>query len=259
MRVGTYQFAVTHGDKRQNLERVAEATRDASLDLLVLPELFTTGLLFAHPGEVRELAETIPDGPTCRTLREIAENLGGVVVGSILEESTGVVYNTAVAIGPRGLVGRHRKVHLPDDEVGWFQPGEDMGVITLGAVRVGILICFECWVPEAARSLALQGAQIIAQPSNVVRETALQVIAVRAMENGVFWVSGDRTGTESVSGVAYRFLGESRVLDPEGRVLAASHGRDELLMAEIDPDVAHPVQIAASSHLRQELLRYNNS
>lgn len=156
-------------------------------------------------------------------------------------------------------MGRHRKVHLPDDEVGWFRPGDDMAVMNVGNVRVGILICFECWVPEAARSLALQGAQIIAQPSNVVRETALQVIAVRAMENGVFWVSGDRTGTESVGSVSYRFLGESRVLDPEGRVLAASHGREELQVAEIDPTAAHPLQIAASSHLRDELERYRNA
>jgi predicted amidohydrolase len=236
MRVGYYQSDVVPGDRRANLDRMAAALSGASFDLLVLAELFATGYGFADRSAVAAQAEAVPAGPTTGALVDIARSKHAFIVGSLVEADSDRSYNTAVIAGPHGFVGRHRKVHLPDIERRCFDRGHDDGAIfDLDGVRVGLVICFESWFPEYCRRLALGGADILCHPANYGGTMSPDVIRTRAIENLVFTITANRVGQEVVAGALEEFRGESRVVDPEGRVLLQAGRSEECGLVDIDP------------------------
>lgn len=237
MKIGYYQFDVKHKDKLANLEKVAGALSGIAADLIILPELFTTGILFDTAEEIKELAESVPNGPTCQRLIQIAHENNLYIAGSILEENAGFIYNTAVVVGPSGYIGKQRKVHLPDCEKPFFTSGTEHQIFDINGVKVGLMICFDCWFPEMARSLTKKGAQIICHTANIESQNTLDVVRVRAMENGVYLVCSNRLGTESNQEQTYNFCGKSRVMDSKGNILAeSSNGVEEVRVVEINPE-----------------------
>ena len=156
----------------------------------------------------------------------------------------GLKHNTAVLVGPNGLILTYRKTHLFWDEFDIFTPG-DLGfpVVDLPALgaRVGIMICFDWVFPEATRLLALAGAEIVLHPSNLVLPYCQRAMVARSLENGVFTVTTNRIGTEQRTGKdALAFTGGSQILDTKGEKLAGFGAMEEgLALAEIDPAVAH--------------------
>lgn len=123
MKIGYYQFNVEFGAKEVNLAKLEKALQGVSVDLLVLPELFTTGILFSNKEQMSPQAEPVPNGYTCNLLIRIAQDNNCHIIGSILESEHGNYYNTAVVVGPQGYIGKHRKVHLPDIEKRLFSRG----------------------------------------------------------------------------------------------------------------------------------------
>jgi len=238
MRVGFYQFDVRKANPRANLEQVATALAGQRFDLLVLPELFTTGYLFDDPGEVAALAEPIPGGETCRALSVIAAGSGGAIVGTLPERDGDRVYNTAVVIGPSGWIGSQRKVHLSRYEKTLLQSGDDFEPIQIVGVRVGIIACFDSWFPEMARLLVRQGAQILCQPASFGGTMTLSVIRTRAVENLVYTITANRIGRERNRSIEAKFRGDSRIIGPGGEILAAAGNEEALAFAEIDPALA---------------------
>jgi len=244
MRIGLYQFAPEFGAARRNLERIAEALRAEAAELWVLPELATTGYLFTDRAECAALAETIP-GPTTEALAALCRERGTRVVAGLAERSGDRLYNSAAYVAAQGVVGVYRKVHLFDRETLCFDPGpEPFRVHPLGDGRLGLMICFDWLFPEAARSLALQGADLIAHPANLVLPYCQEAMVTRALENGVACATCNRVGSERRAGEELSFTGRSQVLDARGRRLGqASAEREETLVVELDLALARDKRI----------------
>jgi N-carbamoylputrescine amidase len=264
-RIGLVQMACGP-EPEANLETAVErlgqaAARGASV--ISLPELFRTQYFCQREDHALfDEAEPIP-GPTVDRLGRAARELGVTVLAPIFERrSAGVYHNTTVVLGPEGtIVGRYRKMHIPDDplfyEKFYFAPG-DLGFPTFPVPggRAGTLICWDQWFPEAARILALSGAELVFYPTAIGWHPAEKaefgraehdawetVQRAHAIANGVFVAVANRVGHEHgdvrgnrVEGPGIEFWGGSFVADPFGRVIAkASHDREEILIAEVDP------------------------
>lgn len=241
MRVGFFQYAPEFGQVKRNLDRVGERISQIQCDLLVLPELFTTGYQFASKDEVEALAEPVPGGPTTSRLSELAREYGMYLVAGLPERAGSAIYNAAVVVGPAGFVGCYRKTHLFFEETLLFSPGNTgFQVWDCGAARVGVMVCFDWFYPESARMLALKGADIVCHPSNLVLPHCPDAIVTRCLENHVFCITANRTGSEERGGKqCLTYIGCSEIVDPHGKILhRASRDREELVIVDIEPSEA---------------------
>jgi predicted amidohydrolase len=238
VRVGYLQFNPEFGAVARNLDLVTSRLEQVEADLMVLPELFASGYQFVSKDEVRELAEPVPGGPTTQRLCELADRRGMTIVAGLPERAGSHCYNSAVVVGPSGVLGCYRKTHLFFEETLFFAPGDSgFQVWPVGNARVGVMICFDWFYPEAARALALQGADIIAHPSNLVLPHCPESMVTRCLENRVFSITANRIGSEARGGKErLSFIGSSEVVDPRGRILhRAPREIEDLAIIEIDP------------------------
>lgn len=237
MKIAAVQFAPQFGQVEANLERIDHLLRQTKADLYVLPELCTTGYQFRDRDEVVALAEPIPDGRSVRSLGELAAELDAHIVASLAERAPEGLFISATVLGPGGLIGVYRKTHLFRREKQLFSAGDSgFRVFDLAGARIGVLICFDWIFPEAARCLALAGAEVIVQPANLVLPWCQKAMVVRALENRVFTVVANRWGEEArLPGPPLRFTGASQIVSPSGEVLAslAAEG-DGLAVADCD-------------------------
>jgi N-carbamoylputrescine amidase len=258
VRVGLVQMrcrADPAANLRAALAHVATAARRGA-EIVCLPELFRTRYFCQAEDHANfALAEPVP-GPTTAALARHARRLRVAVVASVFERrAPGLYHNTAVVLDAGGaLVGMYRKMHVPDDpryyEKFYFTPG-DLGFRAwpVGPARVGTLVCWDQWYPEAARLTALAGAEIIFYPTAIgwhpaekaaegeAQHAAWETVQrAHAIANGVFVAVPNRVGHEAPAGGAgIEFWGRSFVADPAGRVLArAGTGREEVLVADCD-------------------------
>jgi predicted amidohydrolase len=219
-----------------------EQAADRGARLIVLPELANSGYVFATREEAFALAEDPYSGPASVAWQKLAARLGLHVVAGLCERAGEVIYNSAVVIGPGGVLRVFRKVHLWDQEHVFFTPG-DVGfpVLNLPFGRLGTFICYDGWFPESYRACALAGADVICVPTNWVpmpaqpagREVmANTLLMAGAHSNGVFVVAADRIGTER----GQPFLGNSLIVAPTGFPLAgpAAAESEEILVATLD-------------------------
>ncbi len=201
-------------------------------DLFVLPELCNTGYVFRSSREVEKLSEPIPQGESCKRWEKFAANTDSYIVAGVAEKAGPDYCNSAVMIGPEGYLGTYRKSHLFLNEKRFFKPGDTgFKVFKAGKTKIGIMICFDWIFPEATRILALKGAEIIAHPSNLIFPYCMHAMQTRAIENHVFAITCNRTGTERGT----TFHGESQIVDPDMTVLAKAGGREDVQVVEIDP------------------------
>ena len=240
MQIGVVQTAPVFGDKAANRKEIEILTAKQRADLWIMPELALTGYECLDREEARTLGERIPDGESCAWLGEFCASRGCYAVMGLAERDNMHVYNSAVLMGPHGLVGRYRKIHLFDREKELFDSGNlPLPVLEVGTVRVGLMICFDWRFPESARTLTLRGAQIIAHPSNLVMPFCQRAMVTRSLENGVFIVTANRVGTEHRAGRKLTFTGGSQVVAPDGEVIAslslAEHGT---IVVEVSPSKA---------------------
>lgn len=237
MRIGFYQFSPKFGDVDANLKQIERSLEGVEADLIVLPELANSGYLFTSYEELAAVAEPIP-GPTTEFLQKLARRLPCHLVLGLPERADDRFYNSAVLVGPKGVVGTYRKAHLFYEEKHYFQPG-DLGfpVFEVQGAKLGLLVCFDHLFPEAARTLALAGAQFICHPSNLVLPTYGQLTTrVRSIENHVFWVLANRCGTEDRGTKKLTYTGCSQITAPDGNILAEATAEEEALkIVEIDP------------------------
>lgn len=236
LKVAAVQMNCILSNKEENLKKVrqyiVEAVQRGS-KLIILPELFSTG--YRVEENDLDLAETIP-GKTTDWLTEVSREFGVIIVGCILEKglAKGMVYDSAVVVGPKGLIGIYRKILLWDAENTRFSKGEEYPVFDLGFARLGIQICYEVGFPEGSRILSLKGADIVVYPSafGKARLYAWDVATrARALENGVYVIASNRTGTEKGETT---FGGCSRIIDPQGKILEEATLEDEVIIADID-------------------------
>ena len=262
IKVGFLQTQPEFGAVEANLSQAKSLWGERKSDLLVLPELFSTGYQFQSLAEARSLSETIPDGTTTRFLIDWSRDSGLTIVAGLAEQDGKTLYNSAVIVGPKGLIGKFRKAHIFDSENNFFQQGDlPFTVFDAGFAKIGIMICFDWRFPETARTLALQGADIIAHPSNLVLPHCPQAMITRCLENRVYAVTCDRVGTENrAPGDPLKFIGQSQVVDPDGTVLVrASEDQEEAHVVEIDLAKARNKRINGRNDLfadrREDLYR----
>jgi len=253
MKIAIYQFAPEFGAKEKNLRRIEKNLLQSDPDLVVLPELCTTGYQFTSKKELTDLAESI-HGPTVQNWEKLCRDKGFYLVAGLAEKDGEYFYNSAVLVSPKGYVGTYRKVHLFLEEKAWFQPGNGFSVWDIGNVKIGIMICFDWIFPEAARSLALQGADIICHPVNLVLPYCQEAMITRSIENGVFTVTANRVGIEErITGTKFTFTGGSQIVDPKGNRLFRLGAEVETLQEiEMDPTLARDKQITPKNHILKD-------
>lgn len=238
MRVAYVQTYPAFGRVKENVERAVELVKSTGADLVVLPELYSTGYRFRTKAEAVKLSEKAGDGPATGRLVETARDLGIHIAAGFCENYRGRAYNSALVVGPGGIVGVYRKAHLFWNEQKIFTPGKTpFPVYDAGGVKLGLMICYDWIFPEAARTLALKGAEVICHPSNLVLPNCPQAMITRCLENRVFAVTANRVGTEKrMRGKPLRFIGQSQVVSPRGEVLKrAGEEKEEVGVVEIDP------------------------
>ena len=215
------------------LQRLEEAADDGA-QLLVLPECAIPGYMFDSAEEALPFAEEIP-GPSTEALERECRRLGVHVVCGMLEREGDALHNTAVLIGPHGLIGTYRKTHLPFLGVDRFvAPGDELPVFDTPLGRIGLQICYDLRFPEVTRALALKGADIVAHPTNFPLAARLQtefITRARAAENCVYVLTVNWVGKECLA----EFCGWSQIVDPLGARLAEAGAEEEaLLLADVD-------------------------
>ncbi|MEY2933372.1 MAG: hypothetical protein RL033_4121 [Pseudomonadota bacterium] len=246
------------GEKReQNVEEAVAGIRSAAAQgaqLVCLQELFATPYFCqVEDARIFDLAEAV-DGPTNRTIAAAAREAKVTVLSSFFERrAPGVYHNTALLFGPAGEeLGMYRKMHIPDDpqyyEKFYFTPG-DLGFVSVAAgnTRVGPLVCWDQWYPEAARLTALAGAELLFYPTAIGwlpedkpkygpdQLNAWQTMQrSHAIANGVFVVVANRVGVERSGDQSIEFWGHSFIADPYGRVIAEAGEDPSVLVADCD-------------------------
>jgi len=221
-----------------NYERADKLVREAAgkgASLIVLPELFDTGYVFNDIEELESIAQPVPSGKTVEFLEWLAQEVESFIVSGTAEKADDGFYNSAVVVGPSGYIGKYRKTHLFDREKLFFKPGDTgFRVFDLGFAKVGVMICFDWFFPESARTLALMGADVIAHPANLVMPYCPKAMPIRALENRVYTITADRIGEER----GVRFIGMSQIASPTSEVLVQA-GTDEAVgVAEVDVRVS---------------------
>ena len=257
VKIGLVQMSCTN-KKDENLVKAIEGVKKAAAggaQIVCLQELFTS-LYFCDVEDYEnfKLAEAIP-GPSTESLQKVAKDLGVVIIASLFEKRTqGIYHNTTAVIDADGAyLGKYRKMHIPDDpayyEKFYFTPG-DLGykMWKTKFAKIGVLICWDQWYPEAARITSLMGAEILFYPTaigwatsqddatNTEQYGAWQTIQrSHAVANGVHVVSVNRVGLEQDG--AMKFWGGSFVSNPFGTIMyQASHDQEEVKVIEIDTE-----------------------
>lgn len=241
MQVAVAQIDPQLGEKERNLAtcvaRMEEAAA-AGAQLLVLPECAIPGYMFESGDEALPFAEEIP-GPSTEALESECARLGMHVVCGLIERDGDALRNAAVLVGPVGLIGTYRKTHLPFLGVDRFVvPGDALPVFDTPLGRIGIEICYDLRFPEVTRTLALQGADMVAHPTNFPLAAKVQtevITRARAAENRIYLLTANRCGKERWG----EFCGRSQIVDPYGTRLAETDETTEtLLVAEVDVEKA---------------------
>lgn len=251
MRVGLIQFEVLFGEKEKNLNTVSRLMGNEKADIWVLPELFNTGYVFTSKNELAHLAEEIPDGETTQFLISLSRKFDTNIIAGIAEKYDAHYFNSAVFVNQEGFQGLYRKIHLFDEEKIWFAPGNvPFNVWDIGTTKIGIMICFDWIFPEACRTLALKGADVICQPSNLVLPYCQNAMVTRCLENHVFAITANRIGTEQRGDKTLTFTGGSQVTGMKGEILyRASTNREEVVVTEIDPQMARDKKATPNNHI----------
>jgi len=215
------EFGAVEANRQTTVEAI-EANADA--DLVVLPELATSGYVFESHEEVDAAAESA-DGPTANAWADVAAETGTWVVGGFPERDGDNRYNSSLIVSPDGVEGVYRKAQLWNEEKRWFESGGDVPVFETSFGRLGVQICNDLWFPELTVTQARAGVDIVAVPTNWVPEPASRPVGwtmgihqavASANGNRVFIACADRAGTER----DVTFEGQSVIIDPDGLPVA---------------------------------------
>lgn len=239
LKIAAVQTSPVFGEVQANVD-TALGMVPGGMDLVVLPELFSTGYQFRDREELAAFAEDLEGDPapgsTLSRLAEAAARHETVIVAGMAERAGDRFFNSSVLVRPDGTRGLYRKVHLFMDEKSLFEPG-DLGfpVFEACGTTVGMMICFDWIFPEAARSLALAGAEVLCHPSNLLLPWCQAAMITRCQENMVHAVTANRVGSEDRADNPLTFSGRSQVVSRFGDRLAGL-GPDETgtAVAEVD-------------------------
>ena len=235
------QVSSKREDKETNLQKIEKLTykaKEQDVDLAIFPELCISGYVVRD--QFYELAETIP-GPTVEKVEALAKETGlHIIFGmpELSEKTHATVFNTAVFVGPKGLIGKYRKMYLPThsvfEEKRYFRPGYQTAAFRTDVGNIGLCICYDLFFPEVLRLIRLKGAQLIVciSASPAVRRGYFETLTcARALENTAFLAYVNLAGVQD----GLQFWGGSRLVSPNGDVLAkAKYDEEDFVRCEVD-------------------------
>jgi len=235
------QISSKRENKEANLRKIETLTlkaKEKGTDLAIFPEMSLTGYVVRD--QFYELAETIP-GPTVEKVEALAKQTGmHVIFGmpELSEKTRATAFNTAVLVGPKGFIGKYRKMYLPThsvfEEKRYFRPGYQTAAFQTELGNIGLCICYDIFFPEVTRLMRLKGAQLIVciSASPAVRRSYFETLTcARAIENTAFLAYVNLTGVED----GLQFWGGSRLVSPNGDILAkAKYDEDDFVTCEVD-------------------------
>ena len=250
-KVGVCQFKPQFLKPKKNLEHLTSLLSEQKADLIVLPELAISGYLFSNQKKKKKVSEDPKNGLTATCFKQLAEENNTSYVIGFAEKAASGIYNSSMLVNPDGSVHTYRKTHLFYEEKKWFKPG-NTGFKVFKAkknIKIGMMVCFDWIFPESARSLALNGAQIIAHPANLVLPWCQQAMKTRSLENRVYSITSNRTGTEKNNNNKLTFTGQSQILNPKGEIIKRFNETEEkLFITEIEPELADDKNITDYNH-----------
>ena len=235
------QISSKRENKNENLGKIEALTinaKEQAADLVIFPEMSLTGYVVRD--QIYELAETIP-GPSTKRIENIAKKTGvHIIFGmpELSEKAKATIFNTAVFVGPEGLIGKYRKMYLPThsvfEEKRYFRPGYQTASFNTALGNIGLCICYDLFFPEVCRLTRLKGAQLIVaiSASPAVRRSYFEILtAARALENTAFLAYVNLVGVED----GLQFWGGSRLISPTGDILAkAKYDEEDFVICEVD-------------------------
>jgi predicted amidohydrolase len=235
------QISSKRESKSENLLKIEKLTikaKQQEADLIIFPEMSLTGYVLLD--QVYELAETIP-GPSTQKIEALAKKTGmHIIFGmpELSEKTQATVFNTAVFVGPKGLIGKYRKMYLPThsvfEEKRYFRPGYQPAAFQTELGNIGLSICYDVFFPEVFRLTRLKGAQLIVciSASPAVRRGYFEILtSARALENTAFLAYVNLAGVED----GLQFWGGSRLVGPTGDVVAkAKYDEEDFVICEVD-------------------------
>lgn len=260
MKIGFVQMKVEFGKKEKNLLKAQKLLNNEeadNADIIVLPELFNTGYLFTNIKELEDLSESADSGDTIDFLSSIAKEKNLFISYGYSEKEDNKFYNSSNLIGPNGLIGTYRKIHLFYEEKLWFEAGKQPPEIyTVKNSKISMMICFDWIFPETARMIALQGGQIILHSANLVLPYCQNAMTTRSIENRIFTVTSNRIGSDEKNDKKLDFTGQSQITDTKGNILyRASDNSEELKTVKINPEEALDKNINEYNHLFKDRMK----
>jgi predicted amidohydrolase len=241
IKVAIAQISSKRENKEENFQKIEKLTikaKEQEAELVIFPEMSLTG--YVVHDQIYELAETIP-GPTVEKAEALAKNTGmHIIFGmpELSEKTRATIFNTAVFVGPHGLVGKYRKMYLPThsvfEEKRYFRPGYQTASFQTDLGNIGLCICYDIFFPEVLRLIRLKGAQLIVciSASPAVRRSYFETLTcARAIENTAYVAYVNLAGIQD----GLQFWGGSRLVSPNGDVLArAKYDEEDFVTCEVD-------------------------
>ncbi|MEQ1932502.1 MAG: carbon-nitrogen hydrolase family protein [Fimbriimonadaceae bacterium] len=240
MKIACFQANVAYGDPATNALAAIEKLRWAAgqgIELMAFPEAYLTGYSAGSREDAERIAIEVTHDAIAMIADAVRETRVAAIIGFIGKESAGL-YNGALFLAPEKRPYVYQKAHLP--QIGcdnYVMAGNKLELVDFqareGLAKIGILICFDMRYPEATRTLAVEGADLIVLPTNWPEgaENSADIICIaRAAENKIFFATCDRVGSEG----GFNFLGRSKIIAPSGAVLASAGDQEEVIVAELD-------------------------
>ena len=249
MKVGFFQFRPKFGKILANLKTVINSLSHCKADLVVLPELPFTGYFFQNRSEALSLSEDPEKSDTTAALIKLCRERNFYLVTGFAERRKDKCFNSALLLGPEGIIHIYRKIHLFNEEKNWFDPGDvPLSVQEVRDAKIGMMIC-----PEVTRSLSVLGADIICHPSNLVLNYCQQTMLSRCLENHVFAITANRFGKDIRPQGELKFTGKSQIVAPKGILLhRAKSQQSELYITEINPSAAREKRITPLNDIMKD-------
>jgi predicted amidohydrolase len=249
LKIGFIQFAPVLGDVQATIRKIDGLIDQSKItDILVLPELCNSGYNFTSFEQAWGTSEKIENSIFINYLISKCKQFNLYIVSGFNERDNNDLYNSAILIGPKGYIGKYRKLHLFMNEKDYFKPGNiSLPVFDIGLCKIGMLVCFDWIFPEVWRILALKGAEIICHPSNLILPgLAQKAVPIHALTNRIFTITANRIGTEG----DLSFTGLSTIANPNGDILfQASQTEEETVMKDIDIRLARDKIITKKNDL----------
>lgn len=253
--IAVLQLEPERKNVERNIRKIINLLEGVKADLIVLPELSNSGYLYETPQELEPFSEDRHgNGRFLDALVKKTKQTGGVIITGYAEMDGENLYNSAIALSSEGPLTNYRKTHLYDREKTLFQSGNSgFSTFNWKGVTIGMMICYDWIYPEACRSLALAGAQIIAHPANLVLPYCQNAMITRSLENRVFTITANRIGKEKLGNSELSFTGVSQITDPSGEIrYRGPENKETVHIMQIDPEEALNKKINSRNDLFED-------